>query len=70
MDSELATVFAEKLDDYIAALQWCGGSPDFNEGGRARIGWEKVVKPLLDGTTSDIEMARADHLEVPNEDMD
>jgi hypothetical protein len=55
MDFELATVFAEKIDDYIHALQWCGGSPDFNEGGRARLGWKKVVKPLLEVTNEDMD---------------
>jgi hypothetical protein len=29
------------------ALVWCGGSPDFNEGGQAREGWLKVCAPLL-----------------------
>lgn len=31
------------------ALRWCGGSPDFQEGGQAREGWERVVAPLLGG---------------------
>jgi len=48
MDSELATVFAEKLDDYLAALQWCSGAEDFQKGGRARKGWEKIGKTLLE----------------------
>lgn len=50
MDSELATVFAEKIDSYLAALQWCSGSKDFNKDGIARLGWEKIVKPLLEVT--------------------
>lgn len=49
MDVELAEVFAEKLFAYIAALQWCSGSDDFNVGGQARESWEEIVKPLLKG---------------------
>lgn len=47
MDSELATVFAEKIDAYIGALQWASGSPSFAPGGEARTGWEKVAKELM-----------------------
>jgi len=32
----------------VEALEWCGGSSDFQEGGVARAGWLRVVKPLLD----------------------
>lgn len=37
---------AERLE---AALQWCSGSADFNEGGVAREGWLKLCAPLLKG---------------------
>jgi len=41
----------ERLEDenkrLREALIWCGGSPDFCPGGQARIGWEKLVIPLL-----------------------
>jgi hypothetical protein len=47
MDSELAEVFAEKIEEYINALRWCGGSSDFAQDGEAREGWEKIVLPLL-----------------------
>jgi len=30
------------------ALIWCSGSEDFQEGGKARKGWIKICKPLLD----------------------
>lgn len=30
-----------------AALEWCGGSPDFNEGGQAEEGWRRLCAPLL-----------------------
>ena len=30
------------------ALQWCSGSEDFGPVGKARVGWQKMVKPLLD----------------------
>lgn len=33
------------------ALVWCSGSADFQEGGRARVGWLKLCQPLLDTLT-------------------
>ena len=30
------------------ALLWCGGSGDFNEGGVAYVGWERMVRPVLE----------------------
>lgn len=53
MDPDLAEAFADILDDYIHALAWCGGSADFHDGGQARVGWLKVVKPLLDGAPAE-----------------
>ncbi len=47
MDVELGEVFAEKIAEYIAALQWCSGSSDFGHKGQAREGWLKIVKPLI-----------------------
>ena len=47
MDPVLAEVFAEKLDKYIEALQWCGGSADFAFEGQARKGWDGICAPLL-----------------------
>lgn len=38
----------EKISKLQEALIWCGGSDDFALEGKARIGWEKGVKPLLD----------------------
>lgn len=46
-DPELAEVFAELLDKYIGALQWCSGSDDFQIEGKARVGWDKLCLPLL-----------------------
>ena len=34
-------------EEYKEALQWCGGSEDFQFGGKAREGWEKICIPLL-----------------------
>lgn len=31
------------------ALIWCSGSDDFQIGGKARGGWEKLCMPLLQG---------------------
>lgn len=47
MDPILAVVFAEVIEEYIDALQWCSGSEDFAKDGHARVGWEKIVEPLL-----------------------
>ena len=46
MDVRLAKAFADILEEYIEALQWCGGSADFQKEGIARKGWEKIAKPL------------------------
>lgn len=32
---------------YNDALIWCSGSEDFQVGGKARVGWEKICLPLL-----------------------
>ena len=40
----------EKTKDrqkFIDALIWCSGSDDFQVGGKARKGWEKICLPLL-----------------------
>ena len=47
MDTDLTEAFAEILTDYIEALQWCGGSADFQIEGKARKGWESIVIPLI-----------------------
>jgi len=43
----LAEKFAELLDEYIEALQWCSGNVDFCPNGIARMGWVKICQPLL-----------------------
>ena len=48
MDVVLAEVIAEKIDEYLDALQWCSGSADFGPGGQAKKGWDRCVRPLLD----------------------
>jgi len=47
MDIRIAEAFADILDKYIEALRWCSGSADFNPGGKAFLGWEKICAPLL-----------------------
>jgi len=32
---------------FIDALIWCSASEDFQIGGKARKGWEKICKPLI-----------------------
>jgi hypothetical protein len=47
MDHVLCEVVAKKFDQFLEALQWCSGSEDFQIGGKAREGWEKLCVPLL-----------------------
>ena len=37
----------EDCQKFIDALIWCSGSEDFQVGGKARKGWEKICLPLL-----------------------
>lgn len=46
-DEALYDVFEREIDKYKEALIWCSGSDDFQVGGKARIGWEKVKNDLL-----------------------
>jgi hypothetical protein len=36
-----------RLANAISALQWCGGSFDFADGGIAREGWMKLCAPII-----------------------
>ena len=38
---------ARLIDQYREALIWCSGSADFNPGGQAHDGWNKICEPLL-----------------------
>lgn len=44
----LAKVNSER-DALMEALIWCSGSDDFQVGGKAHVGWEKLCAPLLKG---------------------
>jgi Tfp pilus assembly ATPase PilU len=46
-DEALYKLFKNEIAKYQEALQWCGGSDDFQVEGKARKGWEKIVMPLL-----------------------
>jgi len=46
MDPEFAIVIAEKIDEYIHALVWCGAAPIFHPEGEGGEGYRKVVWPL------------------------
>ena len=56
MEKELEEYHTENLSLFISVEQlyemlvWCGGSEDFQEGGKARIGWEKWCIPILERT--------------------
>jgi len=43
-------VLAEKFEEYIDTLRWCGSCADFRVGGQARAGWKKYILPLIEGT--------------------
>lgn len=43
----LAIEIARLIDQYREALIWCSGSADFNPGGQAHDGWNKICEPLL-----------------------
>ncbi len=47
MDPPLCEEFARIIEKYRQALIWCGGSADFAEEGKARVGWKKICEPLL-----------------------
>jgi len=38
---------AKEVKRFREALIWCSGSDDFQEGGKAREGWLKIVVPFL-----------------------
>lgn len=41
------------VGEYKEALIWCSGSDDFQVGGKAREGWEKICVPLLKSKISE-----------------
>ncbi len=45
--TELDMQLSHRIDKYKEALQWCGGSADFAQGGKAHKGWMKICDPLL-----------------------
>jgi hypothetical protein len=47
MDTTLGLVFAEKIMEYIHALEWCSASPDFQKGGKDVEGFDKICRPLI-----------------------
>ena len=47
LEKSINNLVEEKTEKYKEALIWCSGSEDFQFGGKARIGWEKLCIPLL-----------------------
>lgn len=43
----MEVLLEEKIRKLQDALIWCSGSEDFQIGGKAREGWEKLCKPLI-----------------------
>jgi Holliday junction resolvase RusA-like endonuclease len=39
---------AVECEELLEAIRWMTGSDDFQEGGKARVGFEKGVKPILE----------------------
>lgn len=52
MDPDFAEVFAEQIDKYLGALQWASGAEDFQNGGKAKVGFERIIRPLLEQCSS------------------
>lgn len=50
---------ATLVDRMRHALAWASASPSFTPGGEARVGWEKIVQPLLDETRDEVTNAHA-----------
>ena len=44
----------KKIRELRDALAWCGGSMDFQVNGKAREGWEKICKSLLDELSDEV----------------
>ena len=40
VEADLAVARAA-LEKLLVEIRWCSGSPDFNPGGQARLGWER-----------------------------
>lgn len=36
------------LEELLEAIRWMSGADDFQEGGKARVGFEKAIRPLLE----------------------
>lgn len=49
--AQALTAKEARIAELESALVWCSGSADFQEGGRARVGWLKLCQPLLDTLT-------------------
>jgi hypothetical protein len=50
-DNKRLLQISESMEE---ALIWCSGSEDFQVGGKARIGWERGIQPLLERSKSTI----------------
>lgn len=54
----------ELLGDAAYAIAWMGGSDDFHPDGDARIGWEKIVKPVMDEASKYLPKSKMSDAEV------
>jgi len=47
-EREIREKFIKEINELVEALIWCSGSGDFQLEGKARKGWEKICKPLIE----------------------
>ena len=47
------SLMCKKIELLYDALIWCSATEDFQEGGKARKGWLKLCRPLLDSMTDE-----------------
>lgn len=66
--TKIDKLYRKEIDKYKEALIWCSGSQDFQIEGKARIGWNKICRPLLKSKTSstccNIEVSEPKEIEV------
>ena len=48
IDEALTILLETEVAKYKDALIWCSGNDDFQVGGKARVGWEKICVPLIE----------------------
>ncbi len=60
----------QRVERFHDALIWCSGSDDFQEGGKARVGWLKLGAPLLEALAKERSMSEKTNKELVLEGRD